>query len=110
LEEKTRKYLALLLPFDGFFRIIRIPFYPLFPKEAVMKKIFPLFVLLLIVGVGLAACGGGGTSSDDLLEVIKDRGYMVVSTDPNYEPQSFLDPTADRAAGTVCSRPRTGTS
>lgn len=67
-----------------------------------MKKIFPLFVLLLIVGVGLAACGGGGTSSDDLLEVIKDRGYMVVSTDPNYEPQSFLDPTADRAAGTVC--------
>lgn len=67
-----------------------------------MKKIFPLFVLLLIVGVGLAACGGGGTSSDDLLEVIKDRGYMVVSTDANYEPQSFLDPTAARAAGTVC--------
>lgn len=67
-----------------------------------MNKIFPLFVLLLIVAVGLAACGGGGTSSDDLLEVIKDRGYMVVSTDPNYEPQSFLDPTADRAAGTVC--------
>ena len=67
-----------------------------------MKKIFPLFVLLLIVGVGLAACGGGDTSSDDLLEVIKDRGYMVVSTDANYEPQSFLDPTAVRAAGTVC--------
>ena len=66
-----------------------------------MNKIFPLFVLLLIVSVGLAACGGG-SSSDDLLEVIKDRGYMVVSTDPNYEPQSFLDPTADRAAGTVC--------
>ncbi len=67
-----------------------------------MKKIFPLFVLLLIVGVGLAACGGGGSSSNDLLEVIKDRGYLVVSTDPNYEPQSFLDPTAVRAAGTVC--------
>lgn len=67
-----------------------------------MKKIFPLFVLLLIVGIGLAACSGGGSSSEDLLEVIKDRGYMVVSTDPNYEPQSFLDPTADRAAGTVC--------
>jgi polar amino acid transport system substrate-binding protein len=48
----------------------------------------------------LAACGGG--SSNDLLEVIKDRGYLVVSTDPNYEPQSFLDPTAVRAAGTVC--------
>ncbi len=66
-----------------------------------MKKIFPLFVLLLIVGIGLTACGGG-TSSNDLLEVIKDRGYLVVSTDPNYEPQSFLVPTAVRAAGTVC--------
>jgi polar amino acid transport system substrate-binding protein len=66
-----------------------------------MKKIFPLFVLLLIVSVGLAACGGP-SGGEDLLEVIKDRGYMVVSTDPNYEPQSFLDPTAERAAGTVC--------
>jgi polar amino acid transport system substrate-binding protein len=66
-----------------------------------MKKIFPLFVLLLIVGVGLAACGGGG-GGEDLLEVIKERGYLVVSTDANYEPQSFLDPNAERAAGTVC--------
>lgn len=27
----------------------------------------------------------------DLLETIRDRGEIVVSTDPNYEPQSFLD-------------------
>lgn len=66
-----------------------------------MKKIFSLIVLLLIVSVGLAACGGG-PSGEDLLEVVKDRGYLVVSTDPNYEPQSFLDPTAERVSGTVC--------
>jgi polar amino acid transport system substrate-binding protein len=27
----------------------------------------------------------------DLLETIRNRGEIVVSTDPNYEPQSFLD-------------------
>jgi polar amino acid transport system substrate-binding protein len=65
-----------------------------------MKKFLPIFALLLIVGIGLAACGGG--KGGDLLEVIKERGYMVASTDPNYEPQSFLDPNATRAADTVC--------
>jgi len=65
-----------------------------------MKKIFPIFTLLLIVSIGLTACGGGG--ADNLLDDIKDRGYMVVSTDPNYEPQSFLDPDAVRAEDTVC--------
>lgn len=66
-----------------------------------MKKFFSLFVLLLIVSIGLAACGGGD-GGEDLLEVVKDRGYLVVSTDANYEPQSFLDPTATRVEGTVC--------
>ena len=28
----------------------------------------------------------------DLLETIRDRGTIVVSTDPNYAPQSFLEP------------------
>jgi polar amino acid transport system substrate-binding protein len=65
-----------------------------------MKKIFPVITLLLFVSIGLAACGGGG--ADNLLDDIKDRGYMAVSTDPNYEPQSFLDPDAVRAEGTVC--------
>jgi polar amino acid transport system substrate-binding protein len=65
-----------------------------------MKKIFLIVTLLLIVSIGLTACGGGG--ADNLLDDIKDRGYMSVSTDPNYEPQSFLDPDAARAEGTVC--------
>jgi hypothetical protein len=28
--------------------------------------------------------------ASDLLGAIKERGYILVSTDPNYEPQSFL--------------------
>jgi polar amino acid transport system substrate-binding protein len=65
-----------------------------------MKKIFPVITLLLFVSIGLAACRRGG--ADNLLDDIKDRGYMAVSTDPNYEPQSFLDPDAVRAEDTVC--------
>lgn len=69
-----------------------------------MKKIFPMIALLLIVSVGLTACGGAAGSKSDgtLLGEVKSRGYLVVSTDPNYEPQSFLDPDATRAAETVC--------
>jgi polar amino acid transport system substrate-binding protein len=46
-----------------------------------------LIGLLLVVGT---ACQGGG--SGDLLDTIKSRGKIVVSTDPNYAPQSFLKP------------------
>jgi polar amino acid transport system substrate-binding protein len=33
--------------------------------------------------------------SDDLLNIIRDRGTIVVSTDPNYAPQSFLNPDGE---------------
>jgi polar amino acid transport system substrate-binding protein len=29
---------------------------------------------------------------DDLLNIVRDRGTLIVSTDPNYAPQSFLNP------------------
>jgi len=64
-----------------------------------MRKTTFVLTILVIASVILSACGGGG---NDLLDVVKERGYLVVSTDPNYEPQSFLDPTAVRAEGTVC--------
>lgn len=64
-----------------------------------MRKITLILTILMIASVILSACGGGG---ENLLDVIKERGYLVVSTDPNYEPQSFLDPAATRAEGTVC--------
>ena len=66
-----------------------------------MKKFYTLFALVLVLSLGLAACGGDG-GEGTLLGEVKARGYMVVSTDPNYEPQSFLDPDASRASGTAC--------
>lgn len=73
-----------------------------------------LITLLLLLCLALAACGGAGepaaeepaadtaaeqpaagtgeeTAADGLLADILERGVVRVSTDPNYEPQSFLD-------------------
>jgi polar amino acid transport system substrate-binding protein len=87
-----------------------------------MKKFYLFFALLLVLTL-VTACGNGdannannGNAGDGedmeateeveepatLLDEILARGYMVVSSDANYEPQSFLDPDADRAEGTVC--------
>jgi len=38
----------------------------------------------------------------DLLSAIKARGYILVSTDPNYEPQSFLNTEGKRPSDTKC--------
>lgn len=65
-----------------------------------MKKIFLTITLLLFISIGLTACGGG--EAENLLDDINDRGYLIVSTDPNYEPQSFLDPDATRVEDTIC--------
>jgi len=34
-------------------------------------------------------------TSGDLLETVMDRGTLIVSTDPNYAPQSFLNPQGE---------------
>ena len=67
-----------------------------------MKKFYTLFALVLVLSFGLAACGGAGGGDGTLLGEVKARGYLIVSTDPNYEPISYLDPDAERAADTVC--------
>jgi len=69
-----------------------------------MKKLFTLASLLVLASLVLVACGGGSgsSSSTDLLGDIKNRGYILVSTDPNYEPQSFLDTNGKRPSDTKC--------
>lgn len=69
-----------------------------------MKKLLTLVSLLAIASFLLVACGGGNSdaASDNLLDVIKERGYIMVSTDPNYEPQSFLDTKGARPSDSKC--------
>jgi polar amino acid transport system substrate-binding protein len=56
-----------------------------------MKK--SMFVLLtaVVAGLLLAGCTVAGGGGDDQLAAIKEAGVIRVSTDANYEPQSFLD-------------------
>ncbi len=92
-----------------------------------MKKLLTLASLLVLASLALAACGGAATEAPateapeateapadaeateapvsgeaDLLSTILDRGYILVSTDPNYEPQSFLNTESSRPSDTKC--------
>jgi len=68
-----------------------------------MKKLYHALIFAIIASLVLVACGGGGAAqADNLLDAVKQRGYIVVSTDPNYEPQSFLNTEGKRPADTKC--------
>lgn len=55
-----------------------------------MKKL-TVGLLLISLAVFLAACATTGGDSEDHLAAITDAGVIRVSTDANYEPQSFLN-------------------
>lgn len=62
-------------------------------EENKMNRKMLLLMVVAVFLLALAACGGssGTSAEDDLLAAIEERGVVRVSTDPNYEPQSFLD-------------------
>ena len=68
-----------------------------------MKKIYSVVITAILASLVLAACGAGATPAPtDLLEAIKQRGYILVSTDPNYMPQSGLNTEGSRPSDTKC--------
>jgi polar amino acid transport system substrate-binding protein len=72
-------------------------------RRNLMKKLYSVLVLAIVASLILAACGaGGGAKADNLLDAIKQRGYILVSTDPNYAPQSALNTKGKRPADTKC--------
>jgi polar amino acid transport system substrate-binding protein len=83
-------------------QFIKLPII-LFLLEEQMKKLLTLMSFLVLTSLVLSACqGGGGAATNSLLDTIKQRGYIMVSTDPNYEPQSFLNTNGKRPADTKC--------
>lgn len=68
-----------------------------------MKKLYSVLVVAMVAALVLTACGGGEQpQADNLLDAIKQRGYILVSTDPNYEPQSFLNTAGKRPDDSKC--------
>jgi len=67
-----------------------------------MKKISLLTSMLVLVAILLTACGAKSAAPADLLAKIKSQGYIIISTDPNYEPLSFLDTQGKRLSNTKC--------
>jgi polar amino acid transport system substrate-binding protein len=58
-----------------------------------MRRFLQIAAILALLALLLVACRAepaGQPGADDLLAEIEQRGTVRVSTDPNYEPQSFL--------------------
>ncbi len=73
-----------------------------------MKKVYSVWAAVLASAILLTACGG--RSGGDLLSDIKSRGYIVVATDANYPPQSFMNTEGTRPANTKCPQDTTLTA
>jgi polar amino acid transport system substrate-binding protein len=67
------------------------------------RQIFAGLSLLSITALLLTACAGAGGEPANLLEQVKQRGTLVVSTDANYAPQSVLKADGQRTANTKCA-------
>jgi polar amino acid transport system substrate-binding protein len=61
-----------------------------------MKRVAIILVIMATLAMVLGACGAE-SAEDDLLSIVEERGTILVSTDANYEPQSFLDASGQMA-------------
>jgi polar amino acid transport system substrate-binding protein len=52
-------------------------------------------MVLLVTACGGGSSGSGGGDGGDLLQEVKDRGVLRVSTDPAYPPQSFQNESGE---------------
>ena len=69
-----------------------------------MKKLYLIVTVLAATALLIAAFGPAATAAPTtLLEKIQQRGTIVVSTDPNYAPQSVLKADGKRTEGTKCA-------
>lgn len=66
-----------------------------------MKRLQVLLIVAIAAATLISACSTA-PAGGDLLSDIKSRGYILVSTDPNYEPQSFLNTSGQRPGDTKC--------
>lgn len=67
-----------------------------------MKKLQLVLSGLILVSLLLTACGGQAAPTV-LLDQVQQRGTLVVSSDPNYAPQSVLKQGGARTSGTKCA-------
>lgn len=67
-----------------------------------MKKLYQVLIVVIVAALMLTACGGASAKPSDLLGAIKQRGYVLISTDPNYAPQSALNTNGKRPSNTKC--------
>ncbi len=67
-----------------------------------MKKTYIAIAMLIIFSFILASCAPKASAPTNKLDEILARGYLLVSTDPAYPPQSQLVENAQRTAGTKC--------
>jgi polar amino acid transport system substrate-binding protein len=79
-------------------------------EEYEMRTTMYVVTVLVLTSLIVSACGGASpAAAKDKLEEVKNRGVLIVSTDPAYPPQSELVENATRAKDTKCnSDQRTG--